>query len=198
MTPPFAYPTEPVERRHGPRGYDRAQSYRPWLRDEFGFRCVFCLIRERWVQRHLEVDHFEPTSRVPEVALKYENLLYVCRSCNEAKADKIVPDPCLHLLQGAITLEANGVLNAKTPQAHKIVQVLGLNTKRFRFYRRLWLQIIRLAEKEDATLYYQLMSFPDLLPDLDRLRPPGGNAKPDGISMSHRARRLRGELPDTY
>ena len=24
------------------------QSYKPWLRDEFQFRCVYCLWRERW------------------------------------------------------------------------------------------------------------------------------------------------------
>jgi hypothetical protein len=24
------------------------ESYRPWLRDEFAFRCVYCLTRETW------------------------------------------------------------------------------------------------------------------------------------------------------
>ena len=44
----FAYPRELHERRHGPLGYLDYGDYRPWLRDEFQFRCVYCLCRERW------------------------------------------------------------------------------------------------------------------------------------------------------
>ena len=44
----FRYPAVPHARRHGPRGYADAESYRPWLRDEFTFRCVYCLFREQW------------------------------------------------------------------------------------------------------------------------------------------------------
>ncbi len=40
MTDPFSYPNRPHVRRHGPRGYANYESYRPWLRDEFSFRCV--------------------------------------------------------------------------------------------------------------------------------------------------------------
>ncbi len=46
MTTPFRYPDGPHQRRHGPRGYASYESYRPWLRDEFAFRCVYCLTRE--------------------------------------------------------------------------------------------------------------------------------------------------------
>ena len=45
---PFNYPVEPHQRRHGPQGYGSPESYRPWLRDEFAFRCVYCLDRELW------------------------------------------------------------------------------------------------------------------------------------------------------
>jgi hypothetical protein len=44
----FRYPMSAHERRHGPRGYQDYRSYKPWLRDEFEFRCVYCLCRERW------------------------------------------------------------------------------------------------------------------------------------------------------
>ena len=40
---PFAYPTTPHTRRHGPRGYKNYKEYKPFLRDEFAFRCVYCL-----------------------------------------------------------------------------------------------------------------------------------------------------------
>ena len=57
---PFEYPTEPHRRRHGPRGYAAAESFRPWLRDEFSFRCVYCLRRETWTIRKGEfvIEHF--------------------------------------------------------------------------------------------------------------------------------------------
>jgi hypothetical protein len=44
----FQYPRQAHVRRHGPLGYVNYQSYKPWLRDEFEFRCVYCLWRERW------------------------------------------------------------------------------------------------------------------------------------------------------
>ncbi len=42
----FTYPPPVTERRHGPGGYVDYGSYRPWLRDEFVFRCVYCLNRD--------------------------------------------------------------------------------------------------------------------------------------------------------
>jgi hypothetical protein len=35
---PFAYPSAPHSRRHGPAGYEDYTHYKPWLRDEFTFR----------------------------------------------------------------------------------------------------------------------------------------------------------------
>ena len=46
MTDPFSYPAAVHVRRHGPQGYADYASYRPWLRDEFAFRCVYCLLRD--------------------------------------------------------------------------------------------------------------------------------------------------------
>lgn len=63
---------------------------------------------------------------------------------------------------------------------------------------RPWLRIIDLAERYDRPLYNQLLSFPDDLPDLARLRPPGGNSRPEGIRESSLAKRERGELPPNY
>ena len=59
MSAPFDYPA-PHLRRHGPMGYADYASYRPWLRDEFSFRCVYCLLREQWgrVRGLFDLDHF--------------------------------------------------------------------------------------------------------------------------------------------
>jgi hypothetical protein len=47
----FVYPTTPYSRRHGPLGYTDYKVFKPWLRDEFSFYCVFCLVRERLVPK---------------------------------------------------------------------------------------------------------------------------------------------------
>jgi len=62
---PFAYPTVPHQRRRGPSGYKNYQDFKPWLRDEFTFRCVYCLEREMWYPSRaaaFSVEHIEPRS----------------------------------------------------------------------------------------------------------------------------------------
>src|SRR6059058_3521824 len=74
----FAYALYPHERRHGPQGYEDYQSYKPWLRDEFSFRCVYCLCRESWFpdgDDSFSVDHFTPRTAVPERATDHDNLV---------------------------------------------------------------------------------------------------------------------------
>ena len=63
----FAYPETAHECRHGPRGYLDDGHYKPWLRDEFAFRCVYCRCREVWFpdgDRNFSVEHVQPTSLV--------------------------------------------------------------------------------------------------------------------------------------
>jgi 5-methylcytosine-specific restriction endonuclease McrA len=100
MTQPFRYPDTPHVRRHGPQGYAAAESFRPWLRDEFAFRCVYCLQREVWgtVRAVYALDHFHPVAKHPDAELDYDNLLYACAGCNAAKRDRVIPDPLLSLL----------------------------------------------------------------------------------------------------
>lgn len=61
-----------------------------------------------------------------------------------------------------------------------------------------WIRIIALAANGNPALYRKLMGFPNDLPDLQSLKPPGGNFRPDGVAASFHARRKRGELPETY
>ena len=60
----FEYQTAPHIRRHGPGGYQDYDSYRDWLRDEFLFRCVYCLHREQWYDRGatFNIEHFVPVA----------------------------------------------------------------------------------------------------------------------------------------
>ena len=91
---PFTYPPEPHVRRHGPQGYADAASYRPWLRDEFTFRCVYCLFREQWgsLRGTFDVEHFRPIASHPGHTRSYDNLLYGCSACNVGKGRQGVTD----------------------------------------------------------------------------------------------------------
>jgi len=147
MIDPSAYPTEPLSRRHGPQGYVDYQSYRPWLRDEFSFRCVYCLLREQWgqVRGGHAIDHFEPVAHNPDRALDYDNLLYARAACNAAKRDRRVPDPTAVLLSPEVAVSADGAIRTARPEAALLIDTLGLHRPTAREFRALWIGIIKLA-----------------------------------------------------
>jgi hypothetical protein len=200
MTVPFEYPATPHRRRHGPRGYADYDSYRPWLRDEFTFRCVYCLQRERWVPpaATLEIDHFMPVARNPELTTEYDNLLYCCSTCNAAKRARPLPDPTVTLLRDTVRIDADGTIHALAPDAERLIELLGLDSPTYTEFRLLWTGIVAMAERHAPDLYRRLMGFPADLPDLVVLRPPNDNTRPDGVAASYHQQRERGELPATY
>ncbi len=197
---PFRYPDKAHIRRHGPRGYLNYESYRPWLRDEFSFRCVFCLQREQWggVNRAFEIDHFVPTKLDPISPAQYDNLLYVCSSCNSSKRGVSVPNPLIVFTSDAVTVLPDGVIVARTKTASRLIRRMGLDSAESTAFRRLWIDIIALAKRFDPNLYKQLMRYPEDLPDLAKLLPPGGNSRPGGISQSWHSRKKVGVLSSTY
>jgi len=200
MTAPFDYPPLRAVRRHGPRGYVDYSSYRPWLRDEFSFRCVYCLVREQWgrVRGCYDIDHFLPVARHPARATEYDNLLYSCATCNAAKGDRRVADPTTVLLRDDVRIKEDGTIEADTPEARRLIRVLGLDDAEYTEFRMLWIGIVALAFRRDRSLFLRLMGFPDDLPEPSRLRPPGGNSRPTGIADSYFRQRQRGDLPETY
>ena len=77
----FAYPRTVHVRRHGPNGYLDYADFKPWLRDEFQFRCVYCLCRERWFpdgNEAFSIDHLQPKSVASTLVCNYDNLVYAC------------------------------------------------------------------------------------------------------------------------
>ena len=86
---PFSYPPTPHVRRHGPQGYADYASFRPWLRDEFTFKCAFCLLREQWGRARgtFHLDHFHATAQLPYERLTYENLLYCLRHVQRGEGE---------------------------------------------------------------------------------------------------------------
>jgi hypothetical protein len=201
----FAHPSEAHVRRHGPRGYEDYGNYKPWLRDDFAFRCVYCLFRESWSliggSAEFSVDHLEPQALAPHRRCDYTNLIYACLPCNSSRQDEAVPDPCAIGFGAVLRIADNCAFEGLTPDGNRMIELLRLNRPdALRARQRVLDLLARLqrARKDRAIDLARWFGYPPDLPDLSLLRPPGGNSLPDGVHQSHFARRARGELPATY
>jgi len=197
----FDYPQPRAHRRHGPQGYANYADYRPWLRDEFSFRCVYCLKREQWGQVTFEydIDHFEPQSLRPDLALSYDNLLYACRRCNGVKGAKVVEDPFAVLVSPNVSVLPDGMLSSVDLRATRLIQALDLNSPRLISWRLFWMNIVELARVSEPATFKSILGFPTDLPDLKRVKPPPqGNTRPQELETSWSALATLGELPDYY
>src|SRR5262249_53593410 len=142
----FEYPALPHARRHGPRGYQDYRSFKPWLRDEFTFRCVFCLMRERWYPNGhaaFSVDHLQPVAIAPQRRCDYENLLYVCLHCNACKRD-IWPllDPCRVALGAHLQVHPDGTIEALSAEGARLIAILRLDRPQLTEFRQRLLAVL--------------------------------------------------------
>ena len=196
----FSYPTGPHVRRHGPAGYKGYESYREWLRDEFTYRCVYCLHRERWESRapSFHIEHFIPVSVDPNGKCEYENLLYACGTCNLAKSAVLnVPDPCEIAFADCLRIENDGTVAALNEHGERLIDVLRLNGVKDVDSRARWIRTLTALQDSRPDLFADYMAFPDDLTDLRRSVPPT-NTKPESVEDCDFAIRERGELPATY
>jgi hypothetical protein len=112
-----------------------------------------------------------------------------------------LPDPSAVGYAALLRVAQSGEVEGLTPAGQEMVARLGLNHRRLREFRRRMLEqlhrIVRTSRGRQADLR-GWFGYPDDLPDLVTLRPPGGNERPAGIAQSHLERRARGELPETY
>jgi hypothetical protein len=199
----FGYPDIEHVRRHGPRGYIDDEHYKPWLRDEFSYRCVYCLCREVWFpdgDRTFSVEHVLPTSLAPEGLTDYDTLVYACCQCNAARKAILLPvNPAGDLGQHLEVLP-DGSIRGVTPSGEDLIRICRLDRPNLTNFRRLILDVLAfLQQKQDhdaAELCRRYLGYPVNLPNLAALKPPGGNTRPRGIDESALARQARGELPD--
>jgi hypothetical protein len=194
----FDYPVSALNHRQGPQGYERAITYRPWLRNEFAVRCVYCLLRGQWgkVTGEFDIEHFRPQVNTPELGLTYDNLLYSCHTCNLLKGEKELPDPTQVLTTENVRVNPDGSIEGRSPDGRRLIAILGLHSDSYRRWRSVWMRNVELAEKHGLEHFIRLMGFPDDLPSLDH--PPPAKTRPEGVHQSWHARRLRGELPEVY
>lgn len=196
----FEYPTEPHRRRHGPAGYKDYNSYRDWLRDEFMFRCVYCLHREQWYGRGatFHIDHSVPVTEDSDRECDYSNLLYSCGTCNEAKKAVLgLPDPCHVAFHDCLRIMSDGHVEALNNDGERLRQVLRLDNQKNVTYRSQLMRTLEALRVEKPDLYQEWMRFPDDLPDLRKKHVPR-NSKPEGVVTCYLALRERGVLPPMY
>jgi hypothetical protein len=183
---PFAMPSGPHARRHGPFGYAVHGTYKDWLRDDFQFRCVFCLEREKWDRRgwrRFRIDHIIPQSIDPTKITLYENLLYVCDCCNEFKSDWVLPDPCKIAYNEHYVFDDDGSAKALSDVGEMWIEISGLNSSFLVDYRRKWLYVLKQCTEASADLdepdqteeLRKWFGYPDDAPDLRRSRPKGNS-----------------------
>jgi hypothetical protein len=200
------FPASPQRRRHGPAGYTSYHSYKEWLRDDFLFRCAFCLIREKWHpagHASFSVDHLIPQSVDKSKALDYENLLYACLQCNSLKRNVWpISDPTLEAYGAHLQTNNDGTVVPLSQKGSILIEIFLLNEDgRVRFRARM-LSLFRsitavTTNTEAAQAIREFFGFPDDLPDLRRLRPPR-NRRPRGISTCYFVLREKGKFPKIY
>lgn len=202
----FQYPRHAHARRHGPRGYRNYQSYKPWLRDEFDFRCVYCLWRERWYavgEAAFSVDHLQSQAVAPQLVCDYDNLIYACCRCNSVKTDAAaILDPCRDAFGDHLEVLANGCIHDLTPPGRELIRICRLDEPLLTESRRRLLDLLQMLQGSKSprafSLLQRYLAFPDNLPVLSKCRPAGGNIRPAGIAESYYERSRRGSLPSTY
>lgn len=200
------YPTTPHSRRHGPCGYTGDRAYKPWLRDEFTFRCVYCLSRELWRpdgQEDFAVDHITPQSADPNLAHEYDNLCYACCSCNRNRQDAVLPfDLSREPIAQHVEFAPDGTAEALSAERRLLIRICHLNRPLLvEFRRRLRSLLELLASRgttDDERLLRELLGYPSDLPDLASKRPPRGNTRSSGIAQCSFEQRQSGRLPEVY
>lgn len=203
---PFKYPQQPHVRKHAPAGYKDYAEYKPWLRDEFEFRCVYCLHREMWSRdRHasFSVDHIVPQVEDATLICAYENLVYSCLRCNSFKQAMRVLDPTQEGMGYHLRVEPDGIVTGLTEDGQFLIELLHLNASSATSERLRILRNLKLRQKypEDEDLEADFLAafrYPEDLPDLRALKPREGNRLDASKFQCFHARREASQLPDIY
>ena len=144
------------------------------------------------------IDHLIAQDEASELVCDYDNLVFACQFCNQQKLANHVPDPCRVAYGKCLRVEADGRVTPLNRQGQRLVNVIRLNHQRFVEERLKTMRLLKVLAEHEPAEAERLMGFPADLPDLSARKPPQGNRRPEGVSESCLARRLRGDLPRTY
>jgi hypothetical protein len=151
---PSPIPTNPLCGGTHPMGYAGYGGYKPWLRDEFTFRCVYCLEREAWYpdrDASFSTDHFDPKLLSPERESEYTNLVYACTRCNSLKrAELALLDPMIVGFGRHLRINGDGSIVALSPQGQQLIDLLHLDVSPANEVREEYLLLLQ-AKREQPT-----------------------------------------------
>jgi hypothetical protein len=110
-------------------------------------------------------------------------------------------DPCGSLREH-LEVTNDGTIHGMTPAGNDLIRSCRLDRPNLTAFRRLILDTLALLRRkrgsEAAELLRRYLGYPANLPDLAALRPPGENARPEGVAACACERRRRGELAEAY
>ena len=198
-TEPFQYPEHPHCRKHGPEYTDPAD-YTDWLRDEFDFRCVYCMSRESWSRPRAvwAVEHLIPRKERPDLATEYTNLVLACAQCNSHKSSYAdMPDPCKQAYGKLVSVSADGTITHHSREGLRLIRIASLDDADATEWRRKEIATTRNHKANDPAEYLKRMAFPTDLPDLANRRVKN-NSKPQGAKQCRFEQNKQGTLPPTY
>lgn len=134
------------------KNYKKYQSYKKYLRLDFGQRCGYTNCSDSWFggSKSFHIDHLKPKSLYPHLETDYSNLVYSCSYVNEKKANHDGPflDPCNvdyndHFFRDE---EGNICANPESASAKYMCNILCLNLRR---YGLIWqLEQLNILKKE--------------------------------------------------
>lgn len=200
----FDYPSTPHTHKHGPSGYIDYKSYKQWLRDEFVFRCIYCLSREKWYPNGaaaFSTDHFIPQVFNPALILTYDNLIYACLRCNSWRQENDVISPFKETMSNHLIINDDGTIEGLSAEALEHIEILGLDDDVITEFRARMIKTIKqlksLPKDKNQDSLIDWLGFPENLPNLKILRPKG-NSRPDGVDNCYYNQKQKGLLPKTY
>lgn len=168
---PFTYSKSRHARRLHPGPFTKPEQYKPYLREEFANKCVYCRMPDTMKDYEMYgVDHYRPKSIFPKLLTTYSNLFYCCNPCNRRKREywpprqmtrtRFIPNPCDHEMFTHLRF-AGAKVNARTTAGEVAHEVLDLDDPKAVEYRRFILHALDLysgKQRETLNMLEQLRS----------------------------------------
>ena len=124
-------------------------------------------------------------------------------ACNVFRSNAGLPlDPCTKALGKHIKTQNNGTVQASTSDGAAHIALFSLNRVDLVAFRRRITETVGLLRNaktsQSKSLLLEFLGYPTDMPNLEKLHPPKGNVRPDGIAMSYFSRRRDGDLAASY